>query len=98
MDLEDRRRKLTLLFIGLFVLFAPLLILVATIEALLLFGDIDFADLTPVELLELYLLDLVLLGLFALVLYRLLRYFLDKQLPEVIEALEAEDDDQENSR
>jgi len=77
----DRRRKLAMLLIGLFFLFAPLLILVATLEALILFGEVDFADLSLVELVELYVLDLVLLGLFAFVVYRLARHFLETELP-----------------
>lgn len=79
---EDRRRKLLTIVITIFVLFAPLLILAATLEALILFGDIDGADLSLVELLELYLLDLVLLGLFAFVVYRLARYLLGLELSE----------------
>lgn len=79
---EDRRRKLLSLLIGLLFLFAPLIILVATLEALILLGDLEFADLSLLELLELYLLDLILLALFAFVVYRLTQYLLHKELSE----------------
>lgn len=95
---EDRRQKLSLLFILLFFLFAPLLILIATLEALILFGDVEFADLSVLELLELYLLDVVLLGLFALLVYRLMDYFLKKELPELLDTLDTEADDEEKSK
>lgn len=99
MSSEDGRRKVVLLLIGVLFLFAPVLILAATIEALILLGDIEFADLSLLALLELYLLDLVLLALFALVLYRLTRYAIRVKASDIEDDTDPEAEaDAENGR
>lgn len=79
-----------LLLIGIIVLFAPALFLVVTLEALVLLGDIEFADLTTIELLELYLLDMVLLVGFAYAVYRVTLYIIESHLPDALDAFDTE--------
>lgn len=89
---ENDRRRVIYLLIGLLFLLAPALVVLATLEALILLGDIEFADLTFVELVELYLLDLLVLGLLAVIAYRLMGYAIGH--PVLTDATEIESEDE----
>jgi len=75
------RRRLSIALIALLVVFTPALILVATLEALFLLGEITLADISALEFIELYLLDLGLLVLFAVAIYQITKYVVGEQLP-----------------
>jgi hypothetical protein len=60
--------------LGLAILFVPALIIVATLEFLILTGDLVLRELSLLQLVELYLIDLVLFAGGAYLLYRLLLY------------------------
>lgn len=92
-----RRDWLTLVLIGLAILLMPAVFLLLTLEALILFGDIELADLTLVQLVELYLLDLAVLLAFAYAVYRVTLYAVEEQLPKTLDRIDAEerrDDDE----
>jgi len=71
---DGERSDLKTIALGLAVLFVPALIIVATLEFLILTGDLVLTELTLLELVELYLIDLVLFAGGAYLLYRLLLY------------------------
>ncbi|MBO4247426.1 hypothetical protein IL252_06275 [Halomicrobium sp. IBSBa] len=71
---DGGRSNLKTIALGLAVLFVPALIIVATLEFLILTGDLVLNELTPLQLVELYLIDLVLFAGGAYLLYRLLLY------------------------
>ncbi|NLV08709.1 hypothetical protein ACAH01_02510 [Halomicrobium sp. HM KBTZ05] len=74
MGSDGGRSNLKTIALGLAVLFVPALIIVATLEFLILTGDLVLNELTPLQLVELYLIDLVLFAGGAYLLYRLLLY------------------------
>lgn len=71
MDPPESRNSVVVLLVGLFLLFAPALFVVITLEFLVLSGDITLSEITLLEFLELYLIDLVLLVGFGYTVYRL---------------------------
>ena len=85
------RRRLSIVLIALLVVFTPALILVATLEALFLLGEITLSDISTIEFIELYLLDLGLLVLFALAVYQVAKYVVGEQLPAPIAEVESDD-------
>jgi hypothetical protein len=84
----DSRDRLFLLIVGLFVLLAPVLIIVLTLGALVLFADLALGRITPVELLELYILDLVLFVVLAYGVYRLTLWMVEHRVPAYLDAIE----------
>lgn len=85
----DSREHLVLLGIGLFLLLGPVLILVLTLGALVLFGDLALGRITPVEFLELYILDLILFVVFAYGVYRLTLWMVEHRVPAALDAIES---------
>lgn len=81
MGSSDSRDRLVLLGIGLLVLLGPVVIIVLTLGALVLFGALAVGDVTFVELVELYLLELVLFVGFSYGVYRLSLWLIRNQLP-----------------
>mgnify|MGYP000415736757 CR=1 FL=1 len=79
---DGGRSNLKTIALGLAVLFVPALIIVATLEFLILTGDLVLNELTPLELVELYLIDLVLFAGGAYLLYRLLLYSIGNPIDE----------------
>lgn len=78
---SESREQLALMAIGVLVLLGPVLILFATLEVLILFGDLEFNQLTLVEFLELYIIDLVLFVGLAYGIYRLTLWLVRNQVP-----------------
>jgi hypothetical protein len=90
--LRPKQRKwLTRILIGVLVLFTPVLVLIATLEVLFLFGEIEFSDISLLEFVELYLLDLTILVLFAFGIYRITAYLVEEKLIDELERIEAEE-------
>jgi hypothetical protein len=89
------RERLPLILVGLLIVLMPALVLVATLEVLFLFGDVDLADLSLLELAELYLVEVVLLTLFAAIVYRLTLRTATSRLPDALDRLGDETDDRE---
>ncbi|WP_256289238.1 hypothetical protein [Halobellus inordinatus] len=85
------QRRLSIVLIALLVIFTPALILVATLEALFLLGEITLADISALEFIELYLLDLALLVLFVVAVYQITRYVVGEQLPAPLTETETEE-------
>ncbi|MBX0294614.1 hypothetical protein [Haloarcula nitratireducens] len=90
---SDSQTRLSLLIIGLLVIFAPAFFVLLTLEFLILSGDLLLSDVTPLALLELYILDLVFLLVFAYAVYRVTSWTFEHQLPSVLDALEDGEDD-----
>lgn len=84
----DSRDRLVLLVGGLFVLLGPVLILLFTLGALVLFGDLALGRMTIVEFLELYILDLGLFVVLAYGVYRLTLWMVQHQIPASLDAVE----------
>jgi len=89
---SDSRPRLVLVLIGLLVVLGPVLILVFTLGALTLFGDLAVGRISPVELFELYVLELLLLGGLTYSVYRLTLWLVANELPDAIDAVEIQDD------
>lgn len=85
MSQSGQRNNLTILLIGLFLLFAPALFLVATLEFLILSGDLVLNEVSPLELLELYLIDLVLFAGVGYGIYRISLWIIANRLPESLD-------------
>lgn len=86
--------RLVVLFIGVSVLFFPIILLTLTLGFLVFVGDLSFARLSPLELLELYVLELAASAAFAYGLYRLTRRFVTHTLPASLDAVrEADSED-----
>ncbi|MBX0324387.1 hypothetical protein EGH21_15255 [Halomicroarcula sp. F13] len=90
---SDSQTRLSLLVIGLLVIFAPAFFVLLTLEFLILSGDLLLSDVTPLSLLELYLLDLVFLLVFAYGVYRITSWTFEHRLPSVLDTLESTEDD-----
>jgi len=80
MTRPTRRNWLVLIAIGLLFIFTPALILIATLEVLFIFGEVDLSNISPLEFFELYLVDLLLLILFAYGIYRMTMYAVESGL------------------
>ncbi|WP_201741546.1 hypothetical protein [Salinigranum halophilum] len=92
------RERLPLILVGLLIVLMPALVLVATLEVLFLFGDVDLADLSLLELAELYLVEVVLLTLFAAVVYRLTLRTATTRLPDALDRLGDDETDDREAR
>jgi hypothetical protein len=92
---SDSLDRLTLLVIGLLIIFAPAFFVLLTLEFLILTGNLLLSDITLLELLELYVLDLAFLLVFAYAVYRLTAWTFEHRLPSLLDALESADDDGE---
>ncbi|WP_324664831.1 hypothetical protein [Haloarcula sediminis] len=90
MSQSGQRNNLTVLLVGLFLLFAPALFVVATLEFLILSGDLVLSEITPVEFLELYLIDLVLFAGVGYGVYRLTLWVVANRLPAASDVREAD--------
>ena len=90
---SDSQTRLSLLIIGLLVIFAPAFFVLLTLEFLILSGDLLLSDITPLALLELYLLDLVFLLVFAYAVYRVTSWTFQHRLPALLDAVESTEDD-----
>jgi hypothetical protein len=90
---SDSQTRLSLLIIGLLVIFAPAFFVLLTLEFLILSGDLLLSDITPLALLELYILDLVFLVVFAYAVYRVTSWSFEHRLPSLLDALESTEDD-----
>ena len=89
---SDSQTRLSLLIIGLLVIFAPAFFVLLTLEFLILSGDLLLSDITPLALLELYLLDLVFLLVFAYAVYRVTSWTFQHRLPALLDAVESTED------
>jgi hypothetical protein len=76
---SDSRERFVWFAIGTLVILGPALILVITLQALLVFGDLG--EITAVEFLELYLIDLFVFVGFAYGIYRLIVWLVENRLP-----------------
>ena len=90
---SDSQTRLSLLIIGLLVIFAPAFFVLLTLEFLVLSGDLLLSDITPLALLELYILDLVFLLLFAYAVYRVTSWTFEHRLPSLLDAFESTEGD-----
>ncbi|MBV0901028.1 hypothetical protein [Haloarcula salina] len=90
MSSAESQRRLVILVIGLVVLFAPALFVVATLEFLILTGDLALSQISLVEFLELYLIDLLLFVVLGYGVYRLTFWLIDNRLPAALDTLEGE--------
>jgi hypothetical protein len=76
---ESSRNRLFLLAVGLVVVLGPVVILVLTLSALVLLGDLTLGQVTLVEFLELYLIDLVVFVVLAYGVYRLTLWLVEHE-------------------
>lgn len=90
---SDSQTRLSLLLVGLLVIFAPAFFVLLTLEFLILSGDLLLSDITPLALLELYVLDLVFLLVFAYAVYRITSWTFQHRLPSVLDTIESTEDD-----
>ena len=90
---SDLQTRLSLLIIGILLIFAPAFFVLLTLEFLILSGDLLLSEVTPLELLELYILDLVFLLLFAYAVYRVTSWTFEHRLPSVLDEFESPEDD-----
>ncbi|MDT3434566.1 hypothetical protein [Haloarcula sp. 1CSR25-25] len=88
MPVSPSQKRIALLVIGLVVLFAPALFVVATLEFLILSGDLALSEITLVEFLELYLIDLVLFVVLGYGVYRLTFWLIENQLPDALDGVD----------
>lgn len=91
MQVPDPPDRSVALAIGLLVLLAPVMILVLTLSALILMGDLVLSGLTPVEFLELYFIDFALFAAFAYGLYLLMVRMVGSKLPTALEGNDTEE-------
>ena len=87
MSVSPSQKRLALLVIGLVILFAPALFVVATLEFLILTGDLALSEISLLEFLELYLIDLVLFVLLGYGVYRLTLWMIKNQLPAALDTV-----------
>ena len=88
MPVSPSQKRIALLVIGLVVLFAPALFVIATLEFLILSGDLALSEITLVEFLELYLIDLVLFVVLGYGVYRLTFWLIENQLPDALDGVD----------
>ncbi|GCF12928.1 hypothetical protein Harman_08630 [Haloarcula mannanilytica] len=87
MSSADPQKWIVRLVIGLVVLFAPALFVVATLEFLILSGDLALNEISLIEFLELYLIDLVLFVVLGYGVYRLTFWLIENQLPDALDTI-----------
>ena len=88
MPVSPSQKRLAILVIGLVVLFAPALFVVATLEFLILSGDLALSEISLIEFLELYLIDLLLFVVLGYGVYRLTLWLIRDQLPEALDTVD----------
>lgn len=82
------RERFIVFAIGFLVLLGPMLILVLTLAALVLLGDLALGRISLFDFLELYIIDLTLFVGLAYGIYRLTFWVVETRLPESLETLE----------
>jgi hypothetical protein len=87
MPISPSQKRIALLVIGLVILFAPALFVVATLEFLILSGDLALNEISLLEFLELYLIDLVLFVVLGYGVYRLTFWLIQNQLPDMLDTI-----------
>ncbi|MGB9932999.1 hypothetical protein [Haloarcula amylolytica] len=88
MPVSPSQKRLAILVIGLVILFAPALFVVATLEFLILSGDLALSEISLIEFLELYLIDLLLFVVLGYGVYRLTLWLIRDQLPEALDTVD----------
>jgi len=88
LSLESQNR-IVLLFLGLLVLLAPIVLLVLTLGFLVITGDLVLGRVAPLAFLELYVIDLAVLLAVGYGVYRLTLWLVAHRLPESLDDLEA---------
>jgi len=88
MPASPSQKRIALLVIGLVVLFAPALFVVATLEFLILSGDLALNEISLLEFVELYLIDLVLFVVLGYGVYRLTFWLIENQLPDALDGVD----------
>lgn len=88
---SDSWNRITVLLVGLLVLFAPALFVIITLEFLILTGEVALTEISLLEFLELYIIDLILLVGFGYGVYRLTLWVTDRPLRESVNELRADD-------
>jgi len=89
MPVSPSQKRIALLVIGLVILFAPALFVLATLEFLILSGDLALSEISLLEFVELYLIDLVLFVLLGYGVYRLTFWLIQDQLPDALDTVDA---------
>ncbi|AUG46690.1 hypothetical protein BVU17_03825 [Haloarcula taiwanensis] len=84
MPVSPSQKRIALLVIGLVILFAPALFVLATLEFLILSGNLALSDISLLEFVELYLIDLVLFVLLGYGVYRLTFWLIQDRLPDAL--------------
>jgi len=84
MPVSPSQKRIALLVIGLVILFAPALFVLATLEFLILSGNLALSEVSLLEFVELYLIDLVLFVLLGYGVYRLTFWLIQDQLPDAL--------------
>jgi len=87
MPVSPSQKRIALLVIGLVILFAPALFLVATLEFLILSGDLALNEISLLEFVELYLIDLLLFVVLGYGVYRLTFWLIKNQLPDALDTV-----------
>ena len=88
---SDSWNRITVLLVGLLVLFAPALFVIITLEFLILTGEVALTEISLLEFLELYIIDLILLAGFGYGVYRLTLWVTDRPLRESVNELRTDD-------
>ncbi|EMA29973.1 hypothetical protein [Haloarcula japonica] len=87
MPVSPSQKRIALLVIGLVILFAPALFVLATLEFLILSGNLALSEISLLEFVELYLIDLVLFVLLGYGVYRLTFWLIKDQLPDALDTV-----------
>ena len=88
MPVSPSQKRIALLVIGLVVLFAPALFVLATLEFLILSGNLALSEISLLEFVELYLIDLVLFVVLGYGVYRLTFWLIQNQLPDALDSID----------
>ncbi|EMA01106.1 hypothetical protein SAMN05443574_101539 [Haloarcula vallismortis] len=88
MPVSPSQKRIALLVIGLVILFAPALFVLATLEFLILSGNLALSEVSLLEFVELYLIDLVLFVLLGYGVYRLTFWLIQDRLPDALETVD----------
>ena len=91
MPVSPSQKRIALLVIGLVVLFAPALFVLATLEFLILSGDLALSEISLIKFLELYLIDLLLFVVLGYGVYRLTFWLIQSQLPDALDTIDETD-------
>ncbi|EMA23781.1 hypothetical protein [Haloarcula argentinensis] len=89
MPASPSQKRIALLVIGLVILFAPALFILATLEFLILTGNLALSEVSLLEIVELYLIDLVLFVLLGYGVYRLTFWLIKDRLPDTLDTVDA---------